>query len=73
MTVCDPLVACRVFQASFVRGGGVLRTDLRAVDEELTPATPTLSDALAVTVHVADTVAPPAGDVTLTVGAVVSP
>ena len=38
-----------------------------------TPATPTLSEALAVTVTVPDTVAPAAGAVRLTVGAVVSP
>src|SRR4029077_3642424 len=37
-----------------------------------TPTTPTLSDALAVTVVVPETVAPPAGAVTLTVGPVVS-
>jgi hypothetical protein len=37
-----------------------------------TPATPTLSEASAVTVIVPETVAPDAGDVMLTVGAVVS-
>src|SRR2546426_300032 len=37
-----------------------------------TPTTPTLSDALALTVVMPLTVAPPAGAVTLTVGAVVS-
>ena len=38
-----------------------------------TPATPTLSEAVAVRVTVPDTVAPLAGAVRLTVGAVVSP
>jgi hypothetical protein len=38
-----------------------------------TPATPTLSEAVAVTVIVADTVAPLAGEVMETVGSVVSP
>ena len=37
-----------------------------------TPATPTLSEALAETVTVPETVAPEVGDVMLTVGAVVS-
>ena len=37
-----------------------------------TPATPTLSEALAVTVIVPETVTPEAGEVMLTVGAVVS-
>jgi len=37
-----------------------------------TPATPTLSEALALTVTVAETVAPEAGEVMLTVGGVVS-
>ena len=38
-----------------------------------TPVTPTLSEALALTVTVPDTVAPAAGAVRLTVGALVSP
>ena len=48
------------------------RQQLGAVQLNCTPATPTLSEAVAVRVTVPDTVAPAAGAVRLTVGAVVS-
>ena len=72
VTVCDPLAAVEVFQA--ISYGAVVSSAPTCAPstKSFTPITPMLSDALAVTVIVAETVAPPAGDVTLTVGAVVS-
>src|SRR5712664_4186468 len=69
--VCEPLVAVPVFQA--IEYGGVVTTaPLMPSSWNCTPTTPTLSEALAVTVIVPETLAPDAGEVMLTVGAVVS-
>src|SRR5436190_1920837 len=74
VSVCVPLVAVVVFHA--VEYGLMVSSAPKFAPSTLncTPATPTLSEALAVTVTaVPATVAPPAGAVTVTVGAVVSP
>src|SRR5437762_13415002 len=72
VSVCDALVAVIVSHAS--EYGAVVSSAPKFAPSRrnCTPATPTLSDALAVTVVVPETVAPPAGAVMLTVGAVVS-
>src|SRR5439155_327802 len=70
--VCEPLVAVVVFQET-AKGAAVSSVPSAAPSSKnCTPTTPTLSEALAVTVIVPETVAPPAGEVMLTVGAVVS-
>src|SRR2546426_6541291 len=70
--VCEPLLEVVVFQET--EYGDVVSSApaLRPSSWNCTPATPTLSEALAVTVIVPGTVAPEAGEVMLTVGAVVS-
>src|SRR5258708_438407 len=70
--VCGPLLAVTVFQE--IEYGAVVSSAPRFAPSMLncTPATPTLSAALAVTVTVADTVWPLLGEVMLTAGGVVS-
>src|SRR6266705_770178 len=70
--VCEPLLAPVVFQA--IEYGGVVTAApaLRPSSWNCTPATPTLSEALAVTLIVPETVAPEAGELMLTVGPVAS-
>ena len=70
---CEPSAAVALSQE--VEYGAVVSSVPRFAPSRrnCTPATPTLSEALAVTVVVAETVAPAAGAVTDTVGGVVSP
>ena len=70
--VCDPFVAVVVFQDT--EYGEIVSSAPRALPSSLncTPATPTLSEALAETLTVPETVAPPLGAETDTEGAVVS-
>ena len=70
--VCEPLLAVVVFQET--EYGALVSSAPKFVPSILncTPATPTLSEALAVIVTVAGTVAPLLGEVMLTVGGVVS-
>src|SRR5439155_150187 len=70
--VCAPLLAPVVFQA--IEYGGVVTAApaLTPSNWNCTPATPTLSEALAVTVSVPETLAPEAGELMLTVGPVAS-
>src|SRR5947208_4845987 len=70
--VCEPLPAVVVSQET--EYGAVVSSPPRLAPSSLnwTPTTPTLSDALAATVVVLETVDPPAGAMMLTVGAVVS-
>src|SRR5436309_539311 len=70
--VCEPLLVLAVFQET--EYGEVVSSAPKAApsSRNWTPATPTLSEALALTAVVPDTVAPPAGEVMLTVGGVVS-
>src|SRR5258708_4600166 len=72
VTVCGPLLAVTV--SPDIEYGAVVSSAPRFAPSMLncTPATPTLSAALAVTVTVADTVWPLLGEVMLTVGGVVS-
>ncbi len=72
VSVCEPFVAVVVFQET--AKGAAVASAPRAAPSSLncTPATPTLSAALAVTAIVPETVAPLAGEVMLTVGGVVS-
>jgi hypothetical protein len=69
---CEPLVAVVVFHE--VEYGEVVSSAPSAVPstKNWTPATPTLSEAEALTVVVPETVAPDDGEVMLTVGGVVS-
>src|SRR5205809_7047992 len=70
--VCEPLLAAAVFH-EIEYGAAVLSAPrLAPSSRNCTPATPTLSEALAVTVTVPDTVWPLLGEVMLTVGGVVS-
>src|SRR6266850_5822666 len=64
---CEPLLAPAVSQE--IEYGAVVPSAPRLApsSRNCTPATPTLSEALAVTVKVADTVAPLLGEVMLTV------
>src|SRR5437899_1048375 len=72
VSVCDALLAV-VVSHSTVNGAAVSSVPRFAPSSRnWTPATPTLSDAVAVIVVVPETVAPLAGAVTLTVGGVVS-
>jgi hypothetical protein len=70
--VCEPLAAPVVFQET--EYGALVSSAPKLMPSILncTPTTPTLSEALAVKLVVPETVAPAAGDVTLTVGGVVS-
>ena len=73
VSVCEPLAVAVVFQLT--EYGAVVSSAPSATpsSRNCTPATPTLSDAVAETVTVPDTVLPAAGAVTDAVGAVVSP
>src|SRR3954470_4860865 len=73
VSVCVPFVAVVVFHA--IEYGAVVSSAPRFAPSTLncTPATPTLSAAVALTVTVPDTVVPPAGPLIVTVGGVVSP
>jgi len=70
--VCEPLLTLAVFQG--IEYGALVSSAPKLAPSILncTPTTPTLSEALAVTVTVADTVWPLLGEVMLTVGGVVS-
>src|SRR5438128_1489585 len=70
--VCAPLLAPVVFQA--IEYGGVVTAApaLTPSSRNCTPATPVLSEALAVTLIVPETLAPEAGELMLTVGPVAS-
>src|SRR6267378_4924082 len=72
VSVCAPLLAVVVSQGTAYGAVVSSRPRLAPSRRNWTPATPTLSDALAVTVVVPLTVAPVAGAVMLTVGGVVS-
>src|SRR5437762_222289 len=71
-SVCEPLAKVVVSQE--IWNGAVVTSVPKFAPSTLncTPATPTLSEALAVTVTVAETVAPALGEVTETDGGVVS-
>src|SRR5216117_2877129 len=71
-SVCEPLALEVLFQEA--EYGDVVSSAPRLApsSRNCTPATPTLSDALAVTATVPDTVAPEAGAVRVTLGGVVS-
>ena len=69
--VCEALLAVVVFH-EIEYGAAVTSTPLTPSSRNCTPATPTLSEALALTVIVPETLAPEAGEVMLTEGAVVS-
>src|SRR6266853_2528230 len=74
LMLCDPSLAVVVFHET--EYGGVVTSALPLTPSSTrncTPTTPTLSEALAVTVPVPFTVAPSFGAVILTVGGVVSP
>src|SRR5206468_1245799 len=72
VSVCDALLAAVVFHETAY--GAVVASTPRLAPSSLncTPPTPTLSEAVAVTLVVPLTVAPLAGDVMVTVGGVVS-
>src|SRR5258708_5917981 len=70
--VCEPLLAVAVFHETEYGAAVLSAPRLAPSSRNCTPATPTLSEALAVTVTVADTVWPLLGEVMLTVGGVVS-
>src|SRR5439155_952675 len=72
VSVCEPLLAVAVFQET-PKGAAVSSAPSAAPSSKnCTPATPTLSEAVAVTVSVPETGAPLAWELVLTVGAVVS-
>src|SRR6267378_1828328 len=72
VSVCEPLLAVVVSQETAYGGAVVSSTPrLAPSSRNWTPATPTLSDALAVTVMVPLTVAPVAGAVIVTAAGVV--
>src|SRR5204862_6057358 len=72
VSVCEPLLAVAVFQET-PKGAAVSSAPSAAPSSKnCTPATPTLSEAFAVTGIVPETVAPLAGELMLTVGGVVS-
>src|SRR5258708_38994219 len=70
--VCEPLLAAAVFHETEYGAAVLSAPRLAPSSRNCTPATPTLSEALAVTVTVPDTVWPLLGEVMLTVGGVVS-
>jgi hypothetical protein len=72
VSVCEPVLAVVVFQET--EYGALVSSAPRLAPSSLnwTPATPMLSEAAAATVMVPETVDPDEGDVTLTVGGVVS-
>src|SRR5204863_371698 len=72
LSVCDPLAAVVVDQETAYGAAVSSVPSSPPSSRNWTPATPTLSEAVAVTVSVPLTVAPVAGAVTLTAGVVVS-
>src|SRR5216684_818107 len=72
VSVCAPLVAAVVSHATEYGAAVSSAPTFEPSSLNCTPTTPTLSLAVAVTVTVPDTVEPPAGAVSATVGAVVS-
>src|SRR5437867_2500974 len=70
--LCTPLLAVAVFQDTVYGDDASSLPRLAPSSLNCTPTTPTLSEAVAVTLKVANIVAPPAGEVIDTVGAVVS-
>src|SRR2546429_8954320 len=71
-SVCEPLLALVVFQDTEYGAAASSTPRLAPSSRNCTPTTPTLSEALAVTLVVPPTVAPEIGEVMLTVGGVVS-
>src|SRR5437899_7543081 len=72
LKVCEPLATAVVLKEAEYGAALSSAPTLAPSTLNWTPATPTLSAALAVTVIVPETVAPLAGEVMLTVGGVVS-
>src|SRR5437773_2579081 len=72
VSVCEPLLAVVVFQETEYGAAASSTPRLAPSSRNCTPTTPTLSEALAVTLVVPPTVAPETGEVMLTVGGVVS-
>src|SRR5207247_1533838 len=72
VSVCGPLLAVVVFQETEYGAAASSTPRLAPSSRNCTPTTPTLSEALAVTLVVPPTVAPETGEVMLTVGGVVS-
>src|SRR6202023_3145933 len=72
VSVCEPLLALVVFHETEYGAVVCSTPKLAPSRRNCTRTTPTLSDALALTVNVPETVEPVAGAVTLTVGGVVS-
>src|SRR2546427_1223400 len=72
VSVCEPLLAVVVFQETEYGAAASSTPRLAPSSRNCTPTTPTLSEALAVTLVLPPTVAPETGEVLLTVGAVVS-
>src|SRR5437879_2641872 len=72
VSVCEPLLAVVVFQDTEYGAAVSSAPRLAPSNRNCTPTTPTLSEALAVTLVVPPTVAPETGEVMLTVGGVVS-
>src|SRR5437773_3049042 len=72
VSVCEPLLAVVVFQETEYGAAASSTPRLAPSNRNCTPTTPTLSEALAVTLVVPPTVAPETGEVMLTVGGVVS-
>src|SRR6202035_2667952 len=72
VSVCEPLLALVVFHETEYGAVVCSTPKLAPSRRNCTPATPTLSDALALTVTVPETVAPFAGAAMLIVGGVVS-
>src|SRR5882762_7060439 len=70
--VCEPLLELVVFQGTEYGAAVISAPALTPSNWNCTLTTPTLSEALAVTVIVPETLAPEAGEVTLTDGAAVS-
>src|SRR5437660_11036959 len=72
VSVCEPLLAVVVFHDIEYGVAVSSAPRLAPSNRNCTPTTPTLSEALAVTLVVPPTVAPETGEVMLTVGGVVS-
>src|SRR5256885_1769470 len=72
VSVCEPLLAVVVFQETEYGAAASSTPRLAPSSRNCTPTTPTLSEALAVTLGVPPPVAPETGEVMLTVGGVVS-
>src|SRR5258705_2297090 len=70
--LCEPSLAVAVFHDTEYGAAVSATPRLEPSSLNCTPTTPTLSEALAVTLVVPETVAPEAGAVILTVGGVVS-